>query len=115
LKDGLDAPYLLDFGVGEIVGLRVSHPVIGLVVSFVVALPEKSPPFLTHVGVGILVLKIEFDIQFTLIEVNSLKGTVPAIPSSAFTVDGEEFVTFRTVVSFSHFLDNPDYCGFLDG
>ena len=115
LKDGLDAPDLLDFCVSEIIGSQIPHPVITAALSFVVAFSDESSPLLTHVGVGVLVLEIEFNIQFTLIEVNSLEGTVPAISSSAFTVDGEEFVSFRAVVSFPHFLDNPDYRGFLDG
>jgi hypothetical protein len=58
-------------------------------------------------------LKIEFDLQLALVEINSLKGTVPSVSPSAFTVDGEEFVSFRAVMKVPHFLDNPDYGRFF--
>ena len=73
IEDRLDAPDLLNLGVGEIVGSRIAHHVIPLVLSVVVAGEEKLVPVLVDGCVGVLVLQIEFHIQLPLVVFYSFK------------------------------------------
>ena len=113
IEDRLDAPDLLNFGIGEIVGSRIAHHVIPLIMPVVVAGEEKLVPVLVDGCVGILVLQIKFHIQLSLVVFYSFKGAVPRIAPSAFTGDVKVFVPFRAVEESAGLLDDSYDGGFL--
>jgi hypothetical protein len=112
-EDRLDAPYLLNFGVGKVVGSRIASHIVPMVLSVVVAGEEKLVPVLIDGCVGVLVLQIEFHIQLPLVVFYSFKGAVPRIAPSAFTGDVKVFVPFRAIEEGAGLLDDSYDGGFL--